>query len=174
MLRLLVAWCVVALLGACNLAPLERPTVQVRGAELRPVLEATAPSLGDVLSAGVRGAVEGAVSLAALEGQLSLDITNPNAIGLPLARLEWQLTVGGARAVTGAIDLAETIPARGTAPVVAEVRAEARDLVEVAAELVRGVRSYRLTGRLYFRTTWASVEVDVAHDGTFAELAGGR
>ena len=82
-------------LSGCSLFmhSIERPTAQVRDASL------TAAGLGGV------------------SGQLKLDVTNPNTFGVPLSGIDWQIAIGGARAATGTVELQQTIPARGVAPV---------------------------------------------------------
>src|SRR5512141_629632 len=35
-------------------------------------------------------------SFTGIDGQVSLDVSNPNSVGVPLSGIDWQLTVGGA------------------------------------------------------------------------------
>ena len=51
-------------------------------------------------------------ALAKLLGELDLEVQNPNAFGVPLSGIDWELTIGGARAITGRAELSKTIPAK--------------------------------------------------------------
>jgi LEA14-like dessication related protein len=143
MLRTLLVVTTLALLGGCALFthPIEKPTAQVRGVAVT------------------------SVSFTGLDGEIALDIQNPNAFGVPLSEIEWQLSVGNAQAVSGRIELTETIPARGTAPVRAILPVDAMDALEVGSEIARGVRTYQLAARLTFSTRIGSVDVAVASTG---------
>jgi LEA14-like dessication related protein len=131
------------------LRSMERPEVQVRDVS--------------VTSVGFTG----------LSGELRLDVTNPNGFGVPLSGLDWQLSIGGARAVTGRVELSQTIPARGVAPVTTSLAIDARDAIAVAATLASGARSYHVTARLHFSTQVGQLDVDVEHSGTIAGGGGG-
>jgi LEA14-like dessication related protein len=143
MLRTLLLVAFVASVSGCALFthPVEKPTAQVRGV-----------------------AVTG-VSFSGLDGEIALDIQNPNAFGVPLSEIEWQLSVGSAQAVTGRIELSETIPARGTAPVRAILHVDAMNAIDVGREISRGVRTYQLAARLTFTTRLGSVDVAVQSTG---------
>lgn len=134
-------------LAACVFAPVEKPTAQVRDVSL------------------------GTASLTTLLGELDLDVQNPNAFGVPLSAIEWELTIGGARAVTGRAELGQTIPAKATAPVATTLRIDLRDAVDVAAAISRGARDYRITARLHFSTRLGDLTVDLEHQGSLS--AGG-
>ena len=140
---------VVAPLAACFImSPVEKPTATVRSASL------------------------GTASLTSLEGRLDLDVMNPNAFGVPLAGIDWELSIGGARAVSGHVELSQTIPARGVAPVTTSLTIDARDAVAVGAELARGARAYRLEARLHFTTPVGPIDVTVEHQGQLADAGG--
>ena len=68
----------VAMLTGCSLfmRSIETPTAEVRGVS--------------VSSAGFTG----------VTGELALDVMNPNSFGVPLSGIDWQLSIGGTRAVT--------------------------------------------------------------------------
>ncbi len=142
----LAALCL-ALASACSIftRSIERPTAEVRDVS--------------VSAAGWSG----------VAGQLRLDVTNPNGFGVPLAGIDWELAVGGARAVTGTIELSQTIPARGVAPVTTSLTIDARDAVAVAGELARGARSYRISAKLRFTTPVGPLDVTVQHSGELAD-----
>jgi LEA14-like dessication related protein len=144
-----VVMCVLAIgISACSIftRSIERPTAKVRDVT--------------VASAGLTG----------VSGELRLDVTNPNSFGVPLAGIDWELAIGGARAVTGTVELAQTIPARGVAPVVTSLVIDARDAIAVAGALARGARDYRIAVRLRFSTPVGPLDVGVEHAG---ELGGG-
>jgi len=135
-------------LAACVLAPVEKPTAQVRQVSL------------------------GTASYTSLLGELDLDVQNPNGFGLPLSSIEWQLTIGGARAVTGSAELSQTIPAKGAAPIATTLRVDLRQAVDVATALSRGARDYRLDARLHFATRFGDLAVDLQHQGSLASAGG--
>lgn len=109
-------------------------------------------------------------------GELRLDVSNPNGFGVPLAGIEWQLSihanalVGGARAVTGTVELSQTIPAKGIAPVTTSLTINAADIPAVASLLANGARDYRIHLKLKFRAQVGQVDVELDHAG---QLGGG-
>lgn len=121
---------------------IERPNAEVRGVS--------------VTSAGFTG----------VSGELALDVMNPNGFGVPLSGIDWQLSIGGARAVTGTVQINQTIPARGIAPVTTALTIAARDALVVGGVLARGSRDYQLEVKLHFSTSVGQIDVDVAHRGT--------
>lgn len=108
-------------------------------------------------------------SFGGVEGQLDLEIFNPNGFGVPLEGGSWELAVGGSRAATGRLELAETIPAKGRAPVVASLAISTTDAIMVGAALASGARDYDVRGRLRFRTRLGSIEVEFRHRGELGE-----
>lgn len=144
MMRPLLVGLACLLLSACSLfmRSIERPTAEVQGVS--------------VASAGITG----------VSGQLQLDVTNPNGFGVPLERIDWELAIGGTRAVTGAVELSQTIPARGVVPVTTSLTIDARDAVAVAAALAGGARDYQLRARLTFSTRVGPLDVEIRHAGT--------
>jgi LEA14-like dessication related protein len=140
---------VVAPLSACFLmSPVEKPTAVVRSASL------------------------GIASLTGLEGGLALDVFNPNAFGVPLAGIDWELAIGGAAAVRGRVAASQTIPAMGWAPVSTALRIDLATAYAAAAALARGARGYRLAVRLHFSTQLGDLTVDVSHQGSLAGAGG--
>jgi LEA14-like dessication related protein len=121
---------------------IERPTATVRGAS--------------VSSAGFTG----------ISGTLQLDVMNPNNFGVPISGIDWQLAVGGSRAVTGTVQLSQTIPARGVAPITTSLTIAASDALSVAAVIASGARDYTITAQLHFSTTVGQIDVDVRYAGT--------
>ena len=119
----------------------------------------------------VRGVALSSVSLTGIDGSVRLDVSNPNPVGVPLSGIDWQLAIGGAAAVSGHVDLAQTIPARGVAPVVASLRIDALAAARVARNVAGGARAYRLDARLHFSTRVGDVTVDVHHDGDLGDAA---
>jgi hypothetical protein len=143
MLQRALALAFVTTLGGCALLthPIEKPTAQVRGVSVT------------------------AVSFNGIDGEIALDIQNPNAFGVPLAEVDWQLSIGGQPSVSGRIDLAETIPARGTAPVRAVLHVSPMDAIQTAEAYASGSRDYTLAARLTFTTKLGEVGVDVQSTG---------
>lgn len=140
---------VVAPIAACFImSPVEKPTATVRSASL------------------------GTASLTSLEGRLDLDVMNPNAFGVPLAGIDWELAIGGAAAVRGRVEASQTIPAKGSAPVSTALRIDLGTAYDAAAAIARGERSYRLTARLHFSTKLGDLTVDVTHQGSLAGAGG--
>jgi LEA14-like dessication related protein len=142
----LIAACVS--LSACSMfmKSIEKPTAEVRDVT--------------VSSAGFSG----------VTGELRLDVMNPNSFGVPLSGIDWQLSVGGARAVTGRIELQQTIPAKGVAPITTSLTIDARDAIAVAGSLAGGARDYQISARLHFSTQIGQLDVDIQHTG---QLNGG-
>jgi LEA14-like dessication related protein len=149
-MRSLLIATVCLLVSACSFftRSIERPTADVRTVSVQ--------------SAGFTG----------MTGELHLDVANPNGFGVPLAGIDWQLSVGGARAVTGSVQLSQTIPAKGVAPVTTSLTIDARDAIAVAGEISRGARTYQLSARLRFSTPVGPLDVDVQHAGELAEARG--
>lgn len=143
MTRLLIAVACLAL-SACSMfmRSMERPTAKVRDVSIS--------------SAGFGGAA----------GQLQLDVTNPNSVGVPLSAIAWQLSVHGTRAVSGTVELSQTIPAKGVAPVTTSLSIGTLDAAQVLAALAGGARDYQITVRLTFSTAIGPLEVEVQHAGT--------
>lgn len=142
-MRLLVAAASVLALSACSMFmhSIEKPKAEVRDVT--------------VSSAGFSG----------VTGQLRLDVMNPNSFGVPLSGIDWQLSIGGARAVTGRVELQQTIPAKGVAPVATSLTIDARDAIAVAGSLAAGARDYQISARLHFSTTIGQLDVDIQHSG---------
>lgn len=121
---------------------IERPTAQVRDASV------TAAGFGGV------------------SGSLRLDVTNPNTFGVPLSGIDWQLAIGGNRAATGNVELQQTIPARGVAPVATSLAISTSDAIGVVQAVARGAREYQLDATLHFSTTVGQLDVSVHYTGT--------
>ena len=140
----LLALCTTALaVSGCSLfmRSIEKPSAEVRDVS--------------VSSAGFTG----------VSGELRLDVSNPNGFGVPLSGIDWTLSIGGARAVTGKAELSQSIPAKGVAPVVTSLAIDARDAISVAGALAQGARDYRVELRLHFSTQVGPIDVDIQHAG---------
>jgi LEA14-like dessication related protein len=116
-------------------------------------------------TAEVRGVAVSSAGLGGISGELALDVTNPNNFGVPLSGIDWQLSIGGARAVTGTVQLSQTIPARGVAPVKTTLSIGASDALAVGSVLARGSRDYQIDVRLHFSTTVGQLDVNVKQTG---------
>ncbi len=136
-------------LSGCSLfmRSMEKPTAEVRNVSLT--------------NAGFTG----------LTGQLQMDVSNPNAFGVPLSGVDWQLSIGGAPAVTGSAQLQANIPARGVAPVTTALTIDARDAIEVGSLIASGTRTYQLDAKLTFSTKIGPLTVEVHHQGTLGDGA---
>jgi LEA14-like dessication related protein len=117
----------------------------------------------------VRDVALTSVSLRGIEGEVQLDISNPNAVGVPLSGIDWQLAVGGASAVSGHVDVSQTIPAHGVAPVTASLRIDAGQALAVASRVSAGARDYTLDARFHFSTSVGDLTVDVHHVGALSD-----
>lgn len=115
--------------------------------------------------AEVRGVTMSTVGWSGVEGALQLDVSNPNSFGVPLSGIDWELAVGGSRAVTGRVELKQEIPAKGVAPVQTSLRVDVRDAAAVATALSAGRRDYALRAKLHFSTPVGPVAVDIEHRG---------
>ncbi|HEY4180968.1 MAG TPA: LEA type 2 family protein [Kofleriaceae bacterium] len=116
-------------------------------------------------SAQVRDVSISSVGLGGASGQLSLDVSNPNSFGVPLSGVDWQLSINGARAVTGTAELSQEIPAKGVAPVTTTLSISARDAIALGSVLGGGARTYRIDVRLHFSTQVGKIDVDVSKTG---------
>ena len=120
--------------------------------------------------AEVRDVTVSSAGFSGVTGELRLDVMNPNGFGVPLSGIDWQLSIGGARAITGRAELQQTIPAKGVAPITTSLSIQARDAINVAASLAGGARDYQITAQLHFSTQVGQLDVDIQHAGT---LGGG-
>jgi LEA14-like dessication related protein len=120
-------------------------------------------------TASVRDVSVSSVSFSGATGQLALDVMNPNGFGVPLSGIDWQLSIGGSRAVTGTIQLSQEIPAKGIAPVVTTLTIGTGDAVTVAGVLASGARDYRVDVKLHFSTRVGQVDVEVTHTGRLGQ-----
>jgi LEA14-like dessication related protein len=141
--------CVV--LSGCSMfmRSIERPTAEVRTVSM------TSASFGGVA------------------GELHLDVMNPNSFGVPLSGIDWELSIGGARAVTGRIELQQTIPAKGLAPVTTSLSIGTRDAITVASALAGGARDYTIHAKLTFSTAVGPLAVEIDHTGQLGANSGG-
>ena len=151
-MRFLVGVVCVMSLSACSMFmhSIERPTAEVRNVS--------------VSSAGWSG----------VTGELRLDVMNPNSFGVPLAGIDWELSIGGTRAVTGTVELSQTIPAKGVAPVVTTLSIAARDAIAVGSVLAGGARNYTISARLRFSTAVGPLAVDIQGSGTLGQAIAGN
>lgn len=133
----------VFLLAACPgiTRPIEKPTVELTGV-----------------------AVTG-VGLGGLDARADFALTNPNSVGLPLAAIDWELSVGGSSPVRGRVSLSQTIPAKGAAPVAVDIHINPATAVELITRIRAGATDYRLAGTLHFQTTLGDIGVAFDESG---------
>ena len=117
-------------------------------------------------TATVREVTVSSAGFTGVTGRLALDVTNPNMFGVPLSGIDWQLSIGGAHAMTGVVSLSQTIPARGVAPVTTSLTIDARDALAVASAISSGSRTYELDAKLHFSTTVGQLDVVIKKSGT--------
>lgn len=110
------------------------------------------------------------VGLTGLHARASFDLNNPNSYGLPLRAFDWTLSIGGSSDIRGRVDLAETIPAMGTAKVDADLMIGAAAAVDMASRLSAGARNYHLRGTLHFQTRLGDIAVAIDHEGSLDDL----
>lgn len=94
---------------------------------------------------------------------------NPNGFGVPLSGIDWQLSIGGARAVTGTVQLSQEIPAKAVAPVVTTLSISSGDALTVASAIASGARDYRVDVKLHFSTRVGPIDVEVNHAGQLGQ-----
>ena len=116
--------------------------------------------------ATVRDVSVSSAGFTGISGDLRLDVMNPNGFGVPLSGIDWQLSIGGTRAVTGSTHLSQEIPAKGVAPIDTSLTISAGDAINVASVLAGGARDYTITAQLHFSTTVGPIDVEIAHSGT--------
>jgi len=116
--------------------------------------------------ATVRDVSVSSAGFSGVTGELHLDVMNPNSFGVPLSGIDWQLSIGGARAATGTAQLSKEIPAKGVAPIDTSLSIGTSDAITVAGILAGGARDYQLTAHLHFSTTVGPIDVEVDHAGT--------
>ena len=76
------------------------------------------------------------------------------------------MSLGGQRAVTGTVQLSQTIPARGVAPVTTSLAIAAQDAITVASAIASGARNYQIVATLHFSTQVGQLDVAVRTSGT--------
>jgi LEA14-like dessication related protein len=133
----LAAAALVALVAACPgiTRPLEKPIVEARGLA--------------VTSIGLGG----------LDARATFAITNPNPVGLPLAAVDWELSIGGSSPIRGRVTLSKTIPAKGSAPVDVDIHIAPATAVEMISRVRSGAQDYRLAGTLHFTSKLGDIGV---------------
>lgn len=101
-------------------------------------------------SASLKGVSFGDVSFPNVGLNFDVEVTNPYDIALPLVNLEYGLTAGSSKMLSGAADLQGTIPARQAKTLTLPVRVSILDVVNFA----KGVRPgnpipYSADGKLF-------------------------
>jgi hypothetical protein len=129
-------------LSACSALPrpLEEPKVAVKHVEITP-------------------------NQMGIQGTLDLDVTNPNGVALPLRSIDYTVELTGGSAY-GVMDLAQTIPAKGSVPVRAILAAQPTAIAAGAVGYALGARRYKLSGTAYFRTSLGDMKVPFSQEGT--------
>ncbi len=119
-------------------------------------------------TATVRNVSVSSAGLAGVTGQLQVDVMNPNAFNVPLSGIDWQLSVGNTRGVTGRVELQQTIPAQGVSPITTSLSISTADALLVAAALGSGAHTYTIDAKLHFSTAVGPLDVEVKKSGELA------
>lgn len=119
-------------------------------------------------TATVRDVSLSSVGLLGLTGELQVDVMNPNSFSVPLSGIDWQLSIGDARAVSGQVDLQQQIPAKGVSPITTSLSIGSADALIVAAALGGGAHAYTLEAHFQFSTTVGPLDVEVKKSGELA------
>jgi hypothetical protein len=119
-------------------------------------------------TATVRDVSVSSAGLAGVTGQLQVDVMNPNSFDVPLSGIDWQLSVGDARAVSGQVELHQQIPAQGVSPITTTLSIRTMDAMMVAAALGSGARTYTLDAKFHFSTAVGQLDVEVKKSGQLA------
>ncbi len=119
-------------------------------------------------TATVRDVSLSSVGMLGVTGQLQVDVMNPNSFSVPLSGIDWQLSIGDARAVSGEVELQQQIPAKGVSPITTSLSIGAADALVVAAALGGGARTYTLDAHFHFSTAVGPLDVEVKKSGELA------
>jgi LEA14-like dessication related protein len=96
---------------------------------------------------------------------LLFDLSNPNAIGVDVARAAWSVEAGGTRVAAGELPGGIAVPARGTASLSLPVRVRFRDVPGILALLGGGKDEvpYTVSGSVGVRTPFGVIDVALSH-----------
>jgi len=131
--------------------------------------------LRDLLHAAVqppelrfKGASLGEVTLSQATLNLTWEITNPNAVGISLARLDYALSVEGNKVASGAPPSGLHLPASGSAELVFPATVRFQDVAPVLETfLKKDYASYRAQGTLGIDTPVGVIDLPLATEGQF-------
>jgi LEA14-like dessication related protein len=118
-------------------------------------------------------AVDG-ITLSSVNAQVSLAITNPNGVAMPIRGGTWALTVDGAPTVRGQFELGRTIPARASTTVLTRIRVEAGEALTIGTRITEGHRACTLQGALNFAPASGPIKVAFAYRGAIQDVASSR
>ena len=115
----------------------------------------------------VRGVALTGVSFTGIDGELHMDVFNPNMFSVPLQAVDWELSIGNAKAVSGSFELLKHIPARDSTPVIGSLSIGAANAIAIGDKLAEGESRYTVRGMLHFATKFGPLTVSFAYDGDF-------
>lgn len=118
-------------------------------------------------SVDVRGVALTGVSFTGMEGELHADVFNPNMFSVPLQAVDWELSIGGARAASGSFELHKQIPARDSTPVIGSIAIGAADAVIVGDKIADGESRYAVRGTMHFASKIGPIAVAFEYEGDF-------
>src|SRR4051812_8405649 len=88
-------------------------------------------------SASVRSAAIQNVTAEGLAVNFDLDVSNPNAIAIPLSKADYKLALGGVQVLDDSAKPEKSIPAKGSVPVTLPVRVNFRQLLQAQQALAK-------------------------------------
>jgi LEA14-like dessication related protein len=104
-------------------------------------------------------------SLSGLDVRAELSIANPNSIAIPLRAVDWELTIADSSPLRGRVHADATIPAKASAPAVADIHISPTSAATMLSRIAAGERSYHLRATLHFETTLGDVAVPIDTTG---------
>ena len=106
-------------------------------------------------TASLRSAEVGAVNTEGFTVNFDLDVTNPNAVALPLTDADYALSLGGVKVVNDKVNPGGSVPAGGSTGVTIPVRLRFEDLLQAERAIRAGGWDvpYEFDGALGFSGT---------------------
>lgn len=121
-------------------------------------------------TASFRGMSSASVGLSGLSATAGFSIQNPNSVGLPLRAVDWELSIGGSAPVRGRVELSETIPAKGSAPIDVNIKVSPGAAIGIGRRISSGNKNYEIRGVLHFQTRFGDIAVGFDHNGSLGDL----
>jgi LEA14-like dessication related protein len=104
-----------------------------------------------------------------LSANFVLAVDNPNPIGLPVGKLDYQLTVDGHALAAGQSSQNLSIPGNGSADVTLPVSVNFAELgLAVESMMTKSELPYTIRAKVGFDSVAGSIEVPIEQSGTFS------